>query len=318
MTMDGFWSGWVKFLVVLNLGITFLLFLAALFIKIPTQADGTTGHVWAHGVIREAVRKLPRWWVFCSALVFVIGVVYLALYPGFGSFRGVLGWTSEAQFQREAAENEAKLEAALAPLRNLSIEEIAANPQSVAIGHRLFLDNCAACHGIDARGNQTLGAPDLLDSDALYGNDSATLLASIRDGRNGVMPAWGSALGHEGVNEVAAYVLSLSGVNAPKDWVEAGKARFQGMCVGCHGADGRGNPALGAPNLTDRVWLYGGDFKRVAQSIRDGRSGVMPAWRNRLTDDEIRMIAAWVTSKRQAPSDTRDRAPRHHENETPS
>jgi cytochrome c oxidase cbb3-type subunit 3 len=297
--MSGFWSGWVKFLVVLNLGITFFLFLLALRMKIPTQADGTTGHVWAHGVLREGVRRLPRWWVLCSALTFVVGFTYLSLYPGFGSFKGVLGWTSTGELQRETAANGAKLEALLDSLRPFSIEQVAADPHSTALGHRLFLDNCAACHGARAQGNQKLGAPNLTDSDWMYGNASATILASIRDGRNGVMPAWGTALGRDGVNEVASYVLSLSGVTAPPDWVAAGKTRFETMCTACHGTDGRGNRALGAPNLTDHVWLYGGDFTSVAKTIREGRSGVMPAWQHRLSDDEMRAIAAWVVAEGQ-------------------
>jgi cytochrome c oxidase cbb3-type subunit 3 len=301
--MSGFWSGWVKFLVVLNLSITFFLFLVALFIKVPTDADGTTGHVWAHGVLREGVRKLPRWWIAASLFVFAFGIVYLTLYPGFGAHKGVLGWTSMGELQRDLAENQAKLEATIAPLREQSLEQIAANPRSVEIGHRLYLDNCAACHGTSARGNQNLGAPDLLDADSIYGNDSEALLASIRDGRNGVMPPWGAALGRDGVNEVASYVLSLSGVRAPQDWVDAGKKHYETLCVACHGADGRGNPALGAPNLTDKVWLYGGDFKRVVETVRDGRSGVMPAWSQRLNDDEIKLIAAWVTAQRQAVGD---------------
>lgn len=295
--MSGFWSGWVMFLVVLNLGITFFLFILALRIKIPTQADGTTGHVWAHGVLREGVRKLPRWWIVFSALMFVVGLSYLTLYPGFGGFKGVLNWTSSQELERDTAANDAKLQSAIEPLRPLSIEEIAADPRSAALGHRLYLDNCAACHGSEARGNQALGAPDLADLDWLYGGDSAALLASISDGRRGVMPPWGSALGRDGVNEVASYVLSLSGVNAPQDWVAAGKPRFEMMCASCHGADGRGNPALGAPNLTDNVWLYGGDFSSVAASIREGRSGVMPAWRSRLSEDEMRAIAAWVVAQ---------------------
>jgi cytochrome c oxidase cbb3-type subunit 3 len=295
--MSGFWSGWVKFLVVLNLGITFLLFILALRVKIPTQPDGTTGHVWAHGVLREGVRKLPLWWVVISALMFVIGFVYLALYPGFGASKGALGWTSMQQLQRETATNDAKLRAAIEPLRPLSIEQIAADSQSAEGGHRLYLDNCAACHGSEAHGNQVLGAPNLTDRDWLYGGDSAALLASISDGRNGAMPAWGSTLGRDGVNEVASYVLSLSGVTAPEDWVAAGKPRFEMICAACHGPDGRGNPALGAPNLTDNVWLYGGDFPSVTASIRDGRSGVMPAWRHRLSEDERRAIAAWVVAQ---------------------
>jgi cytochrome c oxidase cbb3-type subunit III len=295
--MSGFWSGWVKVLVVLNLGITFTLFMVALRIRIPTLADGTTGHVWAHGVLREGVRKLPLWWVVFSAAMFATGFAYLALYPGFGNFGGSLGWTSKAEHQRDVAATNAKLEVVIEPLRALSIEQIAADPQSAMLGHRLYLDNCAACHGAQARGNQVLGAPDLADADSLYGADAETILTSIRDGRNGVMPAWGTALGRNAVNEVASYVLSLSGVAAPADWVSAGKTRFDTMCGACHGADGRGNPLLGAPNLTDKVWLYGGDFAQVATTIRDGHGGAMPAWRHRLSEDELRSITAWVVAQ---------------------
>lgn len=292
--MSGFWSGWVKFLVVLNLGITLFLFVWAIRLKIPTQADGTTGHVWAHGVLREGVRRLPLWWVLFSASMFLAGFIYLALYPAFGDYKGFLGWTSAGELQRDTATNDVKLEALIQPLRSLTIEQMAADPQGSVIGHRLYLDNCGACHGAEARGNQVLGAPDLADADWLYGGDGATLLASIREGRNGVMPPLGGVLGHEGVNEVAAYVLSLGGVKAPQDWVAAGKTRFETLCVACHGVDARGNTALGAPNLTDNVWLYGGDFSRIVETISKGRSGVMPAWGTRLSNDETRAIAAWV------------------------
>ena len=174
---------------------------------------------------------------------------------------------------------------------------MAADPAAAAIGHRLYLDNCAACHGADALGNQAVGAPDLTDAEWLYGGDSASVMTSIVDGRNGVMPPLGSVLGPQGVSEVAGYVLSLSGIKVPAEWVDKGKARFDALCVACHGADGHGNPALGAPNLTDATWLYGSDFARVAESIRDGRNGVMPAWRSRLSEDQLRMVAAWVLAK---------------------
>lgn len=302
--MSGFWSGWVMSLVVLNLGITLFLFLLSQWIRIPTQPDGTTGHVWAHGVLREGVRKLPLWWVLFSGGMFAVGFTYLALYPGFGSYKGLLGWTSQAEWHRDTATNDAKLEALIQPLRTLSIEELAANPDAVAVGHILYLDNCAACHGSEALGNQALGAPNLTDADWLYGAGSETLMASILDGRSGVMPGWGAALGHTGVNEVTSYVLSLGGVKAPEDWVAAGKTRFDTMCAACHGADGRGNAALGAPNLTDNIWLYGGDFASVAASIRDGRNGVMPAWRRRLNEDQVRSITAWVTAQGFAKSNT--------------
>ncbi|HMN43071.1 MAG TPA: cytochrome-c oxidase, cbb3-type subunit III [Povalibacter sp.] len=293
--MSRFWSGWVMFLVVLNLGITLFLFVWAQRLKIPTRSDGTTGHVWAHGVLREGVRRLPLWWVLFSAGMFIVGFAYLALYPGFGSYQGRLGWTSASEWLQDTQVNDAKLAATLQPLSSLSVEELARNDNARALGERLFLDNCAACHGTRALGNPSIGAPNLVDDDWLYGE--GTLMASVLDGRTGAMPPWGPALGHEGVKEVASYVLSLSGVKAPADWVAAGKTRYEAICVACHGADGRGNPALGAPNLTDSVWLYGNDFASVAASIEHGRSGVMPAWRHRLGEEQVRMIAAWLHSQ---------------------
>jgi cytochrome c oxidase cbb3-type subunit 3 len=310
--MTTFWSVWVKSLVVLNLGITFFLYLWAQRVKVPTLSDGTTGHVWAHGVLREGVRKLPLWWVVFSGSVFLWGFVYLVLYPGFGSFKGVLGWTSEQQLQEQMLANDARQQPVLQRVRTASIEALAGDTQVTAVGHTLFQENCAACHGGDARGNTWLGAPNLVDDDWVYGGDGATILASILDGRNGIMPPWGGVLGRDGVNEVTAYVLSLSGHKAPEDWVAAGKARYATVCVACHGADARGNPTLGAPNLTDDIWVYGKDFARVAETVRDGRNGVMPAWRERLGEDRARIIAAWVYAQSgdsQARPDQRPRPP---------
>jgi cytochrome c oxidase cbb3-type subunit 3 len=296
--MSSFWSLWVMFLVVLNLGITFLLFLWAPRVKIPTQPDGTSGHVWAHGVLREGVRNLPTWWIIFSACMFIFGFAYLALYPGFGAYQGLLGWTAHGELERDNAALNARFDALLGRTRPLSLEQLSQDPDVIRAGQRLYLDNCAACHGQSALGNAAIGAPDLTDADWIYGGDSETILKSILDGRTGTMPALGSMLGHQGVNEAAAYVLSLSGVQAPEGWAAAGKARFETVCVACHGADGRGNPALGAPNLTDRVWLYGGGFPAVSATIRDGRNGVMPAWRERLGGDRARLVAAWVIAQR--------------------
>ncbi len=295
--MSGFWSNWVVVLASVTAGISLFLFVWGITMRIPTNTDGTTGHVWAHGVLREGVRPLPVWWMVVSLAAFLFAVVYLYRYPGFGSSQGKLGWTSRGEHQGQNAANGERLEARLASWRSVGVEQLATNPSAVSIGHRLYLDNCAACHGSAGHGNRTVGAPDLTDADWLYGGDADTILNSILDGRNGMMPPQGPALGHNGTNAVASYVVSRSGTIAPPDQVAAGKIHFETVCAACHGVDGRGNAALGAPNLFDNVWLYGGDIASVVATVRDGRSGVMPAWRARLTDDEARLITAWVIAQ---------------------
>jgi cytochrome c oxidase cbb3-type subunit III len=295
--MSGFWSAWVMVLACVTAGVSLFLLVWGITMLIPTKEDGTTGHVWAHGALREGVRPLPLWWILISAGVFVFAAIYLYQYPGFGRHDGKLDWTSQGEHQRAATANGARLEAHLESWRSLGIEQLAANPNAVTVGHRLYLDNCAACHGTNGLGNHTIGAPDLTDADWLYGGDSATILTSILDGRIGMMPPLGSALGHNETNAVASYVVSRSGTQAPPDQVAAGKVHFDALCSACHGVDGRGNPALGAPNLFDGAWLYGGNIESVVVSVRDGRSGVMPAWRQRLTSDEARLITAWVLAQ---------------------
>ncbi len=298
--MNAFWSAWVMLLVVLNLGVALFLFIWAQRVRIPTDSDGTSGHAWAHGVLREGVRRLPLWWVLFSAAMFVGAFGYLLLYPGFGSFGGVLGWTSADQYERAAAANDARREAVMLALQSDRFDDLTREQAVLAFGRRLYLDNCAACHGSNALGNTALGAPNLVDADWLYGGAPETVIASILDGRNGTMPAWGPTLGPDGVLEVAAYVRSLSGADEPREWVAAGRERFATMCAGCHGRDGQGMPVLGAPNLRDGTWLYGGDIASVMASIRDGRSGTMPAWRGRLSDEEARAIAAWLHANGEA------------------
>ena len=291
--MSEFWSGWVMALVVLNLGITLFLFLWGLRVDIPTQPDGTSGHVWAHGVLREGVRRLPTWWILISATMFVVGFCYLALYPGFGAFKGVLGWTSHGELDRDEVAND-QLEAPLRErVRGKSVEEIASDPEALRVGAVLFVENCAACHGRDARGNRALGAPDLADGDWLYGGDGKPILTSILDGRRGMMPAFSGTIPEDSIFDLAHYVASLSG--RPYDSLRAqrGKPLFS-TCAACHGADGKGNPALGAPNLTDGVTLHGGTPREIAETIRSGSSGVMPAWRDRLGDEDASLVAAWV------------------------
>ncbi|MEO7009523.1 MAG: cytochrome-c oxidase, cbb3-type subunit III [Caldimonas sp.] len=297
--MSDFWSWWVIALIVFNLGVSFLLFLWAPHAKIPTLEDGTTGHVWANGAIREGMHRLPMWWIVMSFLMFGSGFVYLALYPGFGSSPGHLGWTSHGQLASDTAANRKLQQEGMQRFARLPVEKLAGDRQALKLGNVLFGDNCAACHGSRGQGNSLLGAPDLGDSDWLYGGDGQAILTTILDGRRGVMPAWGEALGEEGVDNVAAYVLSLSWGTphnvADLVKVNAGKKLFT-ACAACHGANGKGNPALGAPNLTDSIWLYGGTPEAVKESIRHGRNGNMPAWRTRLGDDDARVLAAYVYS----------------------
>ncbi|MEI7037485.1 cytochrome-c oxidase, cbb3-type subunit III [Fulvimonas yonginensis] len=290
--MSAGWSLWVMFLIVLNMGITFFLFLWGPRVKIPTLPDQTTGHVWAHGTIREAVRKLPLWWLLLSGAMFVIGAIYLVLYPGFGNHQGALGWTAHGELAKAEAANNARLDELVLRFREYPIEQLADDPAAQQMGARLFVDNCAACHGRGGYGNVKLGAPSLIDDDWLYGGSGKDILASIHDGRSGLMPPWAS-LGEDNVKNLASYVLSLSGSPHDAARAAAGKPLFA-TCAACHGEQGKGNPALGAPNLTDRIWLHGGRYEDIVRTIGGGRQGHMPAWNTRLSEDQIRVLAAYV------------------------
>ena len=286
------WSLWVMFLVTLNMGITFFLYLWAPRAKIPTRPDGTTGHVWAHGTILEGLKKLPAWWVWFSGAMFASAFVYLYLYPGFGNHKGALDWTSHGELARDVAANKAKLDPLLERFRLYPVAQLAGDPQARELGKVLFEDNCAACHQRSGKGNILIGAPNLTDNDWLYGGTGEDITTSIHDGRGGVMPPWAS-LGEDNVNNLVQYVLSLSGINHDTAKAAAAKPLFA-TCAACHGADGKGNPALGAPNLTDSIWLYGGTAADIHHTIHDGRQGHMPAWSPRLTDDQIHVLAAYV------------------------
>lgn len=298
--MSTFWSSWIMFLVVLNLGITLFLFVWGQFVKIPTQPDGTSGHVWAHGVLREGVHRLPMWWVLMSASMFIAGIGYLVLYPGFGSYKGALGWSSHQQLAEDSAANRVKLEPVLQDFDALSIQQLSGDPGATRMGHRLFVDNCAACHGIEGRGGVAIGAPNLIDNDWQWGGTPEAILTSILDGRHGTMPPFEGTLSKDDITRLANYVQSLSGAPQSPARAAEGKALFA-TCAACHGAEGKGNPALGAPNLTQPHRLYGGDLATLEQTIRKGRSGTMPAWRNRLGERDARLITAWILSN--APTD---------------
>lgn len=294
--MSSFWGLWVGCLMLLNLGITVFLLIWGPRVKIPTLEDGTTGHVWAHGVLRESVRRLPAWWMILSVGTFVVGGIYFLLYPGFGTFKGLLGWTEISQLAQDSEANAARMKGIMRTLEHAPVETLAANPVTLRIGKRIFIDNCAACHGREGHGNALLGAPDLTDGEWLYGGGGQAILTSILDGRHGIMPPFGATFDRNTIDNLANYVLSLSSATHDPAKALAGQPLFT-VCAACHGADGKGNPLIGAPNLTNGIWIYGGTQSAIEQTIHDGRSGVMPGWRRRLGDDSARFVAAWVYSQ---------------------
>lgn len=263
---------------------------------LPTE---TTGHVW-DGDLCENNNPLPRWWVGLFYLTIVFSIGYLVLYPGMGSMKGAFGWSQIGEYQAEMDAGEKQYGPLFNKYLAMDIPAVAKDPQAREIGQRLFLNSCAQCHGSDAQGSK--GFPNLTDADWLYGGDPKTIETTILHGRNGQMPPMGAAVGSEDdVRNVANYALSLS--NAAHDPIKAaqGKAKFM-ICAACHGADGKGNQAIGAPNLTDKIWLYGGDINTVMETINKGRANQMPAQKGMLGEAKVHLLAAYVWGLSNNPS----------------
>jgi cytochrome c oxidase cbb3-type subunit 3 len=224
----------------------------------------------------------------------VFGGFYLLLYPGLGSFGGLLGWTSKGAYEEEVESVEARVGPLFARYRQTPVLELIEDEEALDIGERLYLTYCTTCHGSDARGAR--GFPNLRDRAWLWGGDPESIKTTLTNGRIAAMPAWAAVLGEDGIDEVTQYVLSLSGRATIEEMATRGKARYDTLCVACHGPEGKGNPALGAPDLTDDVWLYGGSITRIAESLRIGRNGRMPAQLERLGEDKIHLLTAYVYS----------------------
>ena len=287
--MASFWSYWIIILTSITLvGLTWILFANRK--REEQAADKTTGHV-ADG-IEEFDNPLPAWWFYMFVITIVWGVGYLIVDPGMGNFAGVIGWTQVGQYDKEVAAADEKYRDMRDRYLALPVEEIAGDPAVRKMGMRMFANNCAQCHGADAKGRY--GFPNLTDDDWIFGGDPATIKLTLENGRQAVMPAWGSIIGDKGIADVTQYVLDLNGRDADAQQVVAGETVFQTYCVACHGAEGLGNPALGAPNLTNGVWLYGGSEEQIAHSLRAGRNGVMPAFKDTLSEDKIHIISAYV------------------------
>ncbi len=288
------WSVYVAAVVIVSLLACLALLIVASRRKVMAQ-DNTTGHVW-DGDLRELNNPLPRWWMGLFVITVLFAGAYLALYPGLGSFGGQLGWSSTGQWEAE----QAKAQAAMAPLyakfTSQAPEALAKDPQAMAIGERLYINNCAQCHGSDAKGSK--GFPNLtLPVESRLATDSfEAVKATITNGRQGMMPPMAAAVGSaEDVKNVANYVLSLSGSAHNELAAQLGKPKFA-ACAACHGPDGKGNKALGAPNLTDKVWLHGWGEPAIIAMVNNGKTNVMPPQASRMTPDQIHVLAAYVWS----------------------
>jgi cytochrome c oxidase cbb3-type subunit 3 len=294
--MSAFWSAWVTVITLAVIfGCTWLLLATRKSEKFKETTEQTLGHEFDG--IEEYDNPLPQWWFYMFVATVIFGLGYLLLYPGLGNFKGLLGWSSHGQWEEEMQHAEEVYAPVFAKYAALSIEELQ-NPENetgLKMGQRMFANNCSVCHG--SAGTGAVGFPNLTDNDWLYGGEPATIKHSIAEGRNGGMPAWADVLGEDGVRDVASYVMTLSGKEpvAGTD-VANGEKQFQALCTACHGAEGKGMHALGAPNLTDDTWLYGGNFNQIAHTIRVGRFGVMPAHKNLLSEDKIHLITAYVYS----------------------
>ncbi len=291
-----FWSWFI--IIPSVLGLVYCVILLMRTNSVIEQKEGevkSTGHVWDED-LEELNNPLPKWWLNMFYITIVFGVVYLLLYPGLGSFPGLLNWTSEGRYQQEVQETEAAYAPLYAKYLATPVVELANSSSAMGTAKRLFANNCAICHGADAGGYT--GFPNLTDNDWLYGGDEAAIKTTVTNGRTAVMPAWGAALGEDGVAQVAAYVYSLSHETSNDvELVEQGKQKYMVMCVACHGPEAKGNPIFGAPNLSDNIWLYGGSIKAITETIEKGRNGAMPAFGSKLTESQIHLLTAYLHSK---------------------
>ena len=286
-------NGWSIFIAAVTiaglLGCLWLLFIASR--GTVMAADNSTGHVWDED-LREMNNPLPLWWMVLFILTVVFAGAYLVLYPGLGNAAGTLGWSSRGEYNDEQDKARLAMVPVYAKFAAMPVEALAGDASAMAIGERLFINNCAACHGSDAKGSK--GFPNLTDADWIHGGGFEKIIETITLGRQGMMPPMAAAVGSAAdVKNVANYVLSLSG--SPHDSVsgQLGRAKFA-VCAACHGPDGKGNPAVGAPNLADKIWLHGWGEDAIVAMVNNGKTNVMPAQGSRLTPEQIRVLAAYV------------------------
>ena len=291
--MSSFWSGWIIVLTSAQILLTVWILFGNR--KKTSGEVQTTGHVYDG--LEEFDNPLPGWWFQMFVLTILFSIGYLIIYPGMGNFKGLLGWTSVGQYEHRFEIAEEKYRAMRDRYLAMPVEEIAHDPEVRKMGQRLFGNNCATCHGSDAGG--AYGFPNLTDNDWLYGGSVDAIKTTLVNGRQAAMPAWQSVLGDTGIDETADYLLSLNNHEADPEKVAKGEQHFKTYCAACHGMEAKGNPMLGAPNLTNGIWLYGGSKEKIAQTLRKGRNGKMPAFDETLSEAKIHILTAWVYGLRE-------------------
>jgi cytochrome c oxidase cbb3-type subunit 3 len=299
--MSQSWSWYVIALVVLNLaGCLWLIWWTAR--RRPGDPGATdTSHIW-DGDLTEYNQPMPRWWINLFYITIAFAVGYLVWYPGFGAFAGSSKWTSAREHDAEKAAQDKKLEIAFAPFAGKPIDVIAQDEKALKLGKSIFSNNCATCHGSSAQG--AIGYPNLTDKVWQWGGTPEQILETLLNGRQAAMPGWEGALGGpQGVTEVAVYLQSLSGERVDAGLARAGELKYAGICASCHGVDGKGNQALGSPDLTDDYWMYGDSIAAIKQSIAQGRNGMMPAHAPIIGETRVRLVGAYVWSLSHTPSE---------------
>jgi cytochrome c oxidase cbb3-type subunit 3 len=288
--ISNFWSLYVTIGTIVSIVACAVLLVALSKRKVASDPD-KTGHVWDED-LDEYNNPLPRWWIWLFWITIVFSFAYLWYFPGLGTHEGALKWTSAGQYAAEVGDAKKQYGPLYARLATKDLATLAADPEAKAVGQKLFLNYCSQCHASDARGSK--GFPNLTDADWLYGGEPETIKVTIMNGRNGVMPALGAAIGPAGVKDTANYVRMLSGLSHDAAAAERGKTTFGTICAACHGPEGKGNPALGAPNLTDKIWLHGSSEAAITETIAQGRSSVMPAHKDFLGEERVHILAAYV------------------------
>ena len=308
--MSAFWNWWIALLTAANVAFALWLLRGTMRRQPgePLAGPDTTGHTW-DGDLQEFNNPLPRWWLWVFYLSIAFALAYLVLFPGIGVYDGTLGWSQTGQWRQQTEQANAVYAREFGRFASMPIAALEQDAAALRTAKNLFAANCSTCHGSDARGAK--GFPNLTSPRLSWGRTPEAVVATISDGRQGVMPAWKDVIGADGVAATAAYVYSLSGRAAPPALVAAGKDRFATVCAACHAADGTGNPLLGAPDLTDAVWIYGSSLEAIQESIANGRSNRMPAHLELLGEQRVRLLAAYVLSLASAPEPAAGVPPPH-------